>query len=115
MLLLVLEIYGAPPKFVLAVGKMYKNNMVVLKIEKESKEMRQAVGVCQGDYMAPVLFLFMMNAFTESLKIEWKQKQKELPVLKVMTTNTNNIEEGHVCSHTQAMYKSKSLTVLEIF
>ena len=113
MLLLVLEKYGAPPKFVSAVGKMYENNLVVLKIEKESAEMRQTVGVRQGDNMAPVLFLFMMNAFAESLEIVWKQK--EIPVLKVMTTNTNAIEEGQVCSHTQAMYKSRSLTTFEIF
>ena len=41
MLLLVLEKYGAPPKFVLAVKKMYENNIVVHKIEKEQVEMRQ--------------------------------------------------------------------------
>jgi hypothetical protein len=42
MLLLVLEKYGAPPKFV-GSRKEYKNNMVVLKIEKVSVEMRQTV------------------------------------------------------------------------
>ena len=36
-------------------------------------------------------------------------------VLKVMTTNADAIEDGQVCSHTQAMYKSKSLTTVEIF
>ena len=113
MLLSVLERYGAPPKFVSAVEKMYENNIVVLKIEKESVEMRQTVGVRQGDNMAPVLFLFMMNAFAESLEIVWKQK--EITVLKVMTTNADAIEDGQVCSHTQAMYKSKSLTTVEIF
>jgi hypothetical protein len=54
--------------------------------------------------MAPVLFLFMMNA-----------KQKGIPVLKVMATNADAIEDRQVCSHTQAMYKSKSLTMFEIF
>ena len=90
MLLLVLEKYGAPPKFVSAVEKMYKNNIVVLKIEKEQVEMRQTVGVRQGDNMAPVLFLFMMNAFAELLETEWKRK--EIPVLTVMTADINNIE-----------------------
>ena len=76
--------------------------------------MMQTVGVRQGDNMAPVLFLFMMNAFAESLETVWKQT--EIPVLKVMTTNTNIIKDGQVCSHTQALYKSKtSLTMFEIF
>jgi hypothetical protein len=113
MLLSVLERYGAPPKFVSAVQKMYKNNIVILKIEKESVEMRQTVGVRQGDNMAPVKFLFMMNTFAESLETVWKQKG--IPVLRVMTTNADTIEDGQICSHTQAMYKSKSLTMFEIF
>ena len=32
-----------------------------------------------------------------------------------MMTNSNNIKEGHVCSHTPAMYKLKSLTAYGIF
>ena len=32
-----------------------------------------------------------------------------------MTTNINATKDGQVCSHTQAMYKSKSLTMFEIF
>ena len=63
--------------------------------------------------MAPILFLLMMNAFAESLKTEWKRK--EIPVLSVMTTDINNIEEGQICSHTSAMYKSRSLTSYEIY
>ena len=92
---------------------MCENNIVVLKIEKEKVEMRQTVGVRQGDNMAPVLFLFMMNAFAESLEIEWKRN--EIPVLTVMTTDSNNIKEGQVCSRTPAMYNSRSLTSFEIF
>ena len=63
--------------------------------------------------MAPVLFLFMMNAFAESLETKWKQK--ELPAIKVMMHDSNNIGEGQVCSHTPAMYESKSLTLFEIY
>ena len=65
----------APPKFVAAVQKIYSNNVVVLKIEKEIEEFRQeVVGVRQGDNMAPVLFLFLMTAFAETLEIEWRRK-----------------------------------------
>jgi hypothetical protein len=46
--------------------------VVVLKIEKETVELPQSDGVRQGDNMAPVLFLFLMSAFAETLEIEWK-------------------------------------------
>jgi len=35
--------------------------------------MSQTVGVRQGDYMAPVLILFMVIAFTESLEKKWSK------------------------------------------
>jgi hypothetical protein len=44
---------------------------VVLKIGKEMGEVLQSVGVRQGDNMAPVLFLFLMTAFAESLEKEY--------------------------------------------
>jgi hypothetical protein len=46
-------------------------------MEKESVEMNQTMGVHQGDNMAPVLFLFMINAFAESLETKWKQKEPQ--------------------------------------
>jgi hypothetical protein len=50
---------------------MYTNLVRVLKIENKVEEILQEVGVCQGDNMAPVLFLFLMSAFSETLEIEW--------------------------------------------
>ena len=52
---------------------MYQQDLVVvLKIEHKMQEFEQSVGVQQGDNMAPVLFLFLMSAFAETLEIEWK-------------------------------------------
>ena len=45
LLLTLLEKYGAPPLFVLAVKQMYRNLVVVLKIEKGKQEFCQSVGV----------------------------------------------------------------------
>ncbi len=73
LLLTLLEKYGAPPCFVLAVKQMYQNLVVVLKIKKEVQELHQSVGVRQGDNMAPVLFLFLVSAFAETLEVEWKE------------------------------------------
>jgi hypothetical protein len=66
--------YGAPPTFVAAIRKIYTSNVVVLKIKKEVREILQEVGVCQGDNMVPVLFLFLMTTFVETLEAEWKQE-----------------------------------------
>ena len=73
LLLRILEKYGAPPKFFETIKTMYTDLKVVLKIEKEVYEIAQSVGVCQGDNMAPVLFLFLMSAAAENLELEWEK------------------------------------------
>jgi hypothetical protein len=112
LLLCILEQYGAPPKFVAAIKTIYRDNIAVLKIEKGVVEIPQTVGVQQGNNMAPVLFLFLMTAFAETLKIVWKQQG--ILILKVMTTADDKLSKGRICSHTPAMFLSKSLNVYEI-
>ena len=70
------------------------------------------MGVRQVDNMAPVLFLFLITAFTKTLEIVWKER--DIPILCVMTTVNEHIAEGKICSHTPAMFKSKKLTAYEI-
>jgi hypothetical protein len=60
LLFCLLEKYGVPPTFVAAVKRIYTDNIVVLKIEKEVREIPQEVGVQQWDNMAPVLFFFLV-------------------------------------------------------
>ena len=69
----VLERYGAPPKLRSAIARMYADLKIILKLGKAKAEMNQTVGVRQGDCMAPVLFLFMMMAFAETLEKEWRK------------------------------------------
>jgi hypothetical protein len=85
LLLDILERYGAPPKFVAAIEKCYQNLIVVLKIEKEVVELPQTVGVRQGDNMAPVLFLFLMSAFAETLETEWKTAEIDVCTVQPIT------------------------------
>ncbi len=66
----------------------------------------------QSDNMVPVLFLFLMMAFAETLKIVWRQQ--EIPILSVMTTSKNNLIDGKICSHTLAMFTLKKLAAYEI-
>ena len=68
MILKKLERYGAPPKLRSAISKMYQDLKVVPKIGKIEEKMIQTVGVRQGDCMAPVLFLFMVMVFAETLE-----------------------------------------------
>ena len=114
LLLRILEKYGAPPKFVSAIERMYQDLVVVLKIEKEVEEILQEVGVRQGDNMAPVLFLFLMSAFAETLELEWKRQGIE--VITVQTASEENLMEGKaaVKSHTIRQYESRTLTAYEI-
>jgi hypothetical protein len=62
--------------------------------------------------MAPVLFLFLMTAFAKTLEVVWKEK--EIPILSVMMASDDNLINGKICSHTPAMFTSKTLTVYEI-
>ncbi len=113
LLLKILERYGAPPKFVAAIKTMYTNLKVVLKIDKEIREIIQSVGVRQGNNMAPVLFLFLMSAAAETLKIEWKQAG--IKVLTVAHSPNEDLATGCLRGHTPKMYNSCKLTAYEIF
>jgi hypothetical protein len=62
--------------------------------------------------MAPVLFLFLMTAFAETLEIVWREQG--IPVLKVMTASADDMIKGKICSHTPTMFAAKALTAYEI-
>ncbi len=63
--------------------------------------------------MAPVLFLFLMTAFAETLEIEWRRKS--INVCTVMASNKDDINTCQLSSHTPKMFKSRLLTAHEIF
>ncbi len=85
---------------------IYRNNTFMLKIENKVKEIPQSVGVCQGDNMAPVLFVFLMTAFAQTLDLEWTKL--DIPVLSVMIAGDEHLADGKICSHTPKMSKSKN-------
>jgi hypothetical protein len=62
--------------------------------------------------MVPVLKLFLMPAFAETLKIIWRQQK--IPILSIMTTSKGNLIKGKFYSHTPAMFTSKKLTAYKI-
>ena len=60
--------YGGPPNLRSAIERMYKHSLVGLKIDKADPTIPFEVGVKQGDSMAPVLFLFLIMGFAETLE-----------------------------------------------
>ena len=53
------------------IARIYKDSCVRLIIGKSDTSIPFRVGVKQGDSMAPVIFLFIIMAFAETLEKEW--------------------------------------------
>jgi hypothetical protein len=115
LLLDILEKYGAPPRFVAAIEKCYQDLTVVLKIEKEVTELPQTVGVRQGDNMAPVLFLFLMSAFAETLEAEWRTEGIDVCTVRSITGAELAAGKGKIRGHLPKEYLPIKLTAIEIF
>ena len=50
------------------INKLYRNCNVNTTLGKESRDISYENGIQQGDNMAPILFLFIMQAVMEMLK-----------------------------------------------
>ena len=71
LLIAILGKYGAPLRLCSAIKRMYEKSIVKLIIGKLETSIDFKVGVKQGYSMAPVLFMFLMVAFAETLEDEW--------------------------------------------
>eukprot|EP00978_Attheya_sp_CCMP212_P018394 scaffold50315_cov46-Attheya_sp.AAC.1 len=56
---------------------MYRDTTVTFRTGKEKRDILYGIGVKQGDNMAPVLFIYLMNAFAETLSKKWKFAKME--------------------------------------
>ena len=91
---------------------MYSNLKVVLKIGEEIATIDQTVGVRQGDPMSPVLFLFLMTAFAETLEQEWEKEN--LPKATFHHAPLECIENGQLISHPMSKEALKASDIFEI-
>jgi hypothetical protein len=73
----------------------------------------QSVGVCQGNNMAPVLFLFLMSTAAKTLEVKWREAG--IAVLKVAHSSNDELESGCIHGHTPCIYNSTRLTTFKIF
>jgi hypothetical protein len=62
--------YGLPPKLVANISKLYRNCQIKINVGKTFTEIDYSTRVHQGDNMSPILFLFVIQAFLDTLQIE---------------------------------------------
>ena len=87
---------------------------MVLKIKKEVVELTQMVGVRQGNNMAPVLFLFLMSVFAETLEAEWKQAGIDVCTVRSFVGPSLTSGKGKLRGHLPKEYLSNDLTAVKI-
>ena len=71
ILIEILRKYGCPPKLCSTIKQMYRNNKVRIIIGKIDTSIPVEVGTKKGDSVSPVLFFFLIMAFTETVEAEW--------------------------------------------
>ena len=107
----ILKRYGEPTTLRSAIPRMYADLKIVFKIGKVKAEMKQRIGVRQGDCMVTVLFFFMMIAFAEKLKKEWEKSRLEMTTFHQRTHSPR--DKGSLNGHKKNTF-SKG-TLLELF
>ena len=67
LIITILGKYGAHPRLCSAIEYMYDKSVVKLIISNIETSIDIKMGVKQGDNMAPIVFLFLMMSFAETL------------------------------------------------
>jgi Reverse transcriptase (RNA-dependent DNA polymerase) len=98
LLFALLPQYGVPPKLTRIIRQLYTDMFVNLEYKKEKREIPYTLGVQQGDNMAPVLFLFLMQAFAETLEQNWKMWELTAPEYRYMNRGTK--QQGYLFNQT---------------
>jgi hypothetical protein len=86
LLFTLLKQYGVPPRLTKAIQQLYTSVNVTLQIGKEKRLIPYTVGVQQGNSMAPIIFLFVMQAFAETLEAKGTVKRPEFRFAKKNNT-----------------------------
>jgi hypothetical protein len=83
--------YGVPEPLVNVIVKMIMNTEISTSVGKAKATFPPSTsGVKQGDVLAPVLFLFAIQAAAESTNEKWRFRKPDLPVLSKSYMNTRD-------------------------
>ena len=93
----ILKKYGCPPKLCSAIRRMYTDKNVRLIIGNIDISIPFEVGVKQGDIVAPVIFLFIMMAFVETIEKEWARN--DLKTIKLKRHSNSPQSSGRITIH----------------
>ena len=114
MLWKILEKYGIPEKVIATIKKMYTDINIKLSIEDAELIFKSISGVKQGDNLAPVLFLFVVQAAVETMHKKWSSNQIQTPDLKYFPSesdgflNKRSTKKGAPLHHNAALYADDS-------
>ena len=103
--------YGCPPKLWSTITRMYKDSEVILIIGKLDTSIPFKVGVKQGDIMAPILFLFIIMDFSETVEKEWIKQN--LHKIQFCRHDNSPISSDIISSHPRRSFSEGNL--FEIF
>ena len=67
LLLIILGLYGIPQELIDIIAKLYTDVFVKLDIDGVKEIIESFTGVKQGDNLAPILFLYVMQAVLDTL------------------------------------------------
>ena len=95
-MIMVLKIYGFPPKMVRTIKKMYESFKLVFKKGDESVSIDYLTGVHQGDNLAPLLFILVFQAAMESLETTQQRKEITTPRYNFFPNTAKNQPRGRL-------------------
>ena len=82
-----LEIFGVPSELIGWVMKLCTDFEVEVKVGKHKARFPHGCGVKQGDSLAPILFILVMQLAAESLAVEFRNHGINLPDVRVSISN----------------------------
>ena len=89
------------------IRSMYKDSIVRLIIGKNDTSIPFNVGVKQGNSMVPVLFLFIIISFAETLEEEWIKN--DLHQLQFRKHDNSPLSKGRISNHPKKSFSEGSL------
>ena len=92
-----LEKFGAPVRPLNVIKKLYRNFKIKIKVGKEKTLIDYSTGVKQGDNLAPILFIIVMQFLAELLGKKWKENNIYMPSFNHDTNGFLN--KGQLISH----------------